>query len=62
MEDSFVGGLLDCPHYTRPEVYEGEAVPEALMSGDHKNSSLAHQAVAGADLEAPAGFAWRTAV
>jgi tRNA (guanine37-N1)-methyltransferase len=36
VEDSFVGGLLDCPHYTRPEVYEGEAVPEVLMSGDHK--------------------------
>ena len=36
VEDSFVGGLLDCPHYTRPEVYEGESVPEVLMSGDHK--------------------------
>lgn len=36
VEDSFVGGLLDCPHYTRPEVYEGEAVPEVLISGDHK--------------------------
>ena len=36
VEDSFVGGLLDCPHYTRPEVYEGATVPEALMSGDHK--------------------------
>ena len=36
VEDSFVAGLLDCPHYTRPEVYEGAAVPEALMSGDHK--------------------------
>jgi len=36
VEDSFVGGLLDCPHYTRPEIYEGMAVPEVLMSGDHK--------------------------
>ena len=36
VEDSFAGGVLDCPHYTRPEVYEGEAVPEVLMSGDHK--------------------------
>lgn len=36
VEDSFVGGLLDCPHYTRPEVYEGQGVPEVLMSGDHK--------------------------
>lgn len=35
-EDSFVTGLLDCPHYTRPEVYEGMAVPEVLLSGHHE--------------------------
>jgi tRNA (guanine37-N1)-methyltransferase len=35
VQDSFVTGLLDCPHYTRPEVYEGEAVPSVLMSGHH---------------------------
>lgn len=35
VQDSFVGGLLDCPHYTRPEVYEGMAVPSVLMSGNH---------------------------
>jgi len=35
MQDSFVNGLLDCPHYTRPEVYRGVAVPEMLMSGHH---------------------------
>ena len=34
-QDSFVDGLLDCPHYTRPEVYRGEAVPEVLLSGHH---------------------------
>jgi tRNA (guanine37-N1)-methyltransferase len=34
-QDSFVDGLLDCPHYTRPEVYEGEAVPPVLLSGNH---------------------------
>jgi len=34
-QDSFVQGLLDCPHYTRPEIYNGEAVPEVLMSGHH---------------------------
>ena len=34
-QDSFVNGLLDCPHYTRPEVYEGAAVPPVLMSGNH---------------------------
>jgi tRNA (guanine37-N1)-methyltransferase len=37
VEESFVGGLLDCPHYTRPEVYEGMAVPEVLLSGHHEN-------------------------
>jgi tRNA (guanine37-N1)-methyltransferase len=36
-EDSFADGLLDCPHYTRPEVYEGMAVPEVLLSGHHEN-------------------------
>ena len=35
-EDSFAAGLLDCPHYTRPEVYEGYAVPAVLMSGNHE--------------------------
>ncbi|HEY9100758.1 MAG TPA: tRNA (guanosine(37)-N1)-methyltransferase TrmD [Chitinimonas sp.] len=34
-EDSFVDGLLDCPHYTRPEEYRGMAVPEVLLSGNH---------------------------
>ncbi len=35
VEDSFVNGLLDYPHYTRPEVYEGESVPAVLMGGHH---------------------------
>ena len=34
-QDSFANGLLDCPHYTRPEVYEGMAVPAVLLSGHH---------------------------
>ncbi|AUM00183.1 tRNA (guanosine(37)-N1)-methyltransferase TrmD [Rhodocyclaceae bacterium] len=34
-EDSFADGLLDCPHYTRPEVYRDEAVPAVLLSGNH---------------------------
>ncbi len=33
--DSFSDGLLDCPHYTRPDVIEGLQVPEVLMKGDH---------------------------
>lgn len=35
-EDSFMEGLLDCPHYTRPEIFEGEHVPEVLLSGNHQ--------------------------
>ena len=35
IEDSFVNGLLDCPHYTRPEEYVGKRVPEVLLSGNH---------------------------
>jgi tRNA (guanine37-N1)-methyltransferase len=35
VRDSFVDGLLDYPHYTRPEVYDGLAVPPVLMSGNH---------------------------
>ncbi len=34
-QDSFYDGLLDCPHYTRPELYEGQVVPAVLMSGNH---------------------------
>ena len=34
-EDSFSAGLLDWPHYTRPEVFEGRAVPGVLLSGNH---------------------------
>ena len=35
VEDSFVNGLLDAPHYTRPETYEGVSVPPVLMGGNH---------------------------
>lgn len=34
-QDSFVDGLLDCPHYTRPEAVDGLVVPPVLLSGDH---------------------------
>jgi len=36
-EDSFMNGLLDHPHYTRPENFEGAEVPEVLLSGHHGN-------------------------
>jgi tRNA (guanine37-N1)-methyltransferase len=39
IEDSFVNGLLDCPHYTRPELYEGSRVPDVLLSGNHARIS-----------------------
>ena len=35
VEDSFNDGLLDCPHYTRPEVIDGRQVPDVLLSGNH---------------------------
>ena len=34
-QDSFVEGLLDCPHYTRPAEWQGRKVPDVLLSGDH---------------------------
>ena len=34
-EESFAEGLLEYPHYTRPQVWQGRAVPEVLVSGDH---------------------------
>lgn len=35
IEDSFVNGLLDCPHYTRPEVFDDQTVPAVLLGGNH---------------------------
>ena len=34
-EESFAEGLLEYPHYTRPQMWQGRAVPEVLVSGDH---------------------------
>jgi tRNA (guanine37-N1)-methyltransferase len=34
-EESFTSGLLEYPHYTRPQSWEGRAVPEVLLSGNH---------------------------
>ena len=36
MQDSFMDGLLDCPHYTRPENFNGQKVPDVLLNGNHK--------------------------
>ena len=35
LEESFAGGLLEYPHYTRPQTFEGHTIPEVLTSGDH---------------------------
>ena len=35
-EESFAGGLLEYPHYTRPQLWEGRAIPEVLTSGNHR--------------------------
>lgn len=37
LQDSFVDGLLDCPHYTKPIDFQGQNVPEVLLSGHHAN-------------------------
>ena len=39
-EDSFEDGLLEYPHYTRPEVFKGKSVPSVLLSGDHEKIRL----------------------
>jgi tRNA (guanine37-N1)-methyltransferase len=39
-EESFVAGLLECPHYTRPEEYAGMQVPDVLLSGNHEKIRL----------------------
>jgi len=40
LDDSFTDGLLDCPHYTRPEVIDGYRVPDVLISGNHREIAL----------------------
>ncbi len=73
VEESHEGGLLEYPSYTKPPVWRGLAVPEALLSGDHARiaqwrheQALARTVVRRPDLAAPAQLAdgeeWRTAV
>jgi len=45
-EESFSAGLLEYPHYTRPQDFEGHAIPEVLTSGNHKEISRWRQAEA----------------
>lgn len=43
LEDSFEGGMLDSPKYTRPSMFEGLPVPEVLLSGNHAKISHYHE-------------------
>ncbi|VAW46903.1 tRNA (guanine(37)-N(1))-methyltransferase, partial [hydrothermal vent metagenome] len=43
-QDSFSDGLLDCPHYTRPEVVDGMRVPDVLLGGNHAKIASWRQA------------------
>jgi tRNA (guanine37-N1)-methyltransferase len=45
-EESFAGGLLEYPHYTRPQIWEGRPIPEILTSGDHAKVAAWRQAEA----------------
>jgi len=46
VEESFEGGLLEYPHYTRPREWQGRDVPEVLLSGHHENVKAWRQAEA----------------
>jgi tRNA (guanine37-N1)-methyltransferase len=48
-EESFESGLLEYPHYTRPVIWEGRAIPEVLRSGDHARIAAWREAKAAAD-------------
>jgi tRNA (guanine37-N1)-methyltransferase len=55
-EESFAEGLLEYPHYTRPALFEGQAIPEILTGGDHgQGPGLAARRGRAADEGAPAG-------
>jgi tRNA (guanine37-N1)-methyltransferase len=43
-EESFESGLLEYPHYTRPQMWEGRTIPEVLRSGDHAKVAAWRQA------------------
>ena len=45
-EESFAGGLLEYPHYTRPQLWEGQPIPEVLLSGDHAKIAAWRRAAA----------------
>lgn len=58
-EESFEAGLLEYPHYTRPQVWEGRGIPEVLTSGDHKAIARWRRTMAEAITEARRPDLWR---
>jgi len=48
-EESFEAGLLEYPHYTRPQMWEGRTIPEVLRSGDHAAVAAWRKSMAEAD-------------
>ncbi|MGN6279150.1 MAG: tRNA (guanosine(37)-N1)-methyltransferase TrmD [Sphingomonas sp.] len=48
-EESFESGLLEYPHYTRPQIWEGRTIPEVLRSGDHAKIAAWRKSMAEAD-------------
>ena len=58
-EESFEGGLLEYPHYTRPRVWEGRAVPDVLLSGDHQQVRAWRRAEAEKSTRARRPDLWR---
>ncbi len=56
-QDSFFSGLLDCPHYTRPEMVDGMAVPRVLLRGNHEETRRWRRNRLLADLDQAAGTA-----
>ena len=57
-EESFADGLLEYPQYTRPPVFEGEPIPEVLVSGDHAKVTAWRRAQAEALTEARRPDLW----
>lgn len=59
VEESFEGGLLEYPQYTRPAEWEGEAIPDVLRSGDHAKIAAWRKAKAEADTKARRADLWQ---
>ena len=59
-EESFSQGLLEYPHYTRPQLFEGRAIPDVLLGGDHARIKAFRQAEAERLTRERRGDLWQT--